>query len=81
MPKSAAAPFSAAQSLLQAFAINDRINQYMLENLPAGAWGAEPPDGKGRNVASIAAHMHNVRVMWLKATKAGESRSNSTATK
>lgn len=72
MPKPAAAPFSAAQSLLNAFAINDRINQYMLENLLAEAWRTEPPDGKGRDVASIAAHMHNVRVMWLKATKASE---------
>ena len=30
---------------------------------------AEPPGGKGREVAAIVAHMHNVRVMWLKATK------------
>jgi uncharacterized damage-inducible protein DinB len=63
----AAAPFSLPDALLNAFAINDRINRYMLENLPPEAWRAEPPGGKGRTVAAIAAHMHNVRVMWLKA--------------
>lgn len=29
-------------------------------------------DGKGRTIAAIVAHMHNVRVMWLKAVKAAE---------
>jgi len=57
-------------ALLNAFDINNRINQYMIENLPAEAWTAKPPDGKGRTVAAIVAHMHNVRVMWLKAAKA-----------
>lgn len=71
MPKSPAAPFSLPQALLTAFDTNDRINQYLIENLPAEAWRAEPPDGKGRTVAAIAAHMHNVRVMWLKAAAKG----------
>jgi uncharacterized damage-inducible protein DinB len=65
--KAAPAAFSLSQSLLIAFDTNDRINQYLLENLPAAAWRAEPPDGKGRSIAAIVAHMHNVRVMWLKA--------------
>ena len=67
MPKSTPADFSLADSLLAAFNTNDRINQYMLENLPSEAWRAEPPEGKGRTIAAIVAHMHNVRVMWLKA--------------
>ena len=66
-PKKEAIPFSAPQALLDAFGTNDRINQYMIENLPAEAWRCEPPGGKGRTIAAIAAHMHNVRVMWLKA--------------
>jgi uncharacterized damage-inducible protein DinB len=70
MLKAAAAPYSASDSLLSAFETNERINQYLLENLPAEAWRAEPPGGKGRNVAEIVSHMHNVRVMWLKAAKA-----------
>jgi uncharacterized damage-inducible protein DinB len=69
MSKKAAAPFALAEALLSAFDTNDRINQYLLDSLPAEAWRAEPPGGKGRDVAGVAAHMHNVRVMWLKATK------------
>jgi uncharacterized damage-inducible protein DinB len=69
MPKAVAAPFSPSSALLNAFAINERINQYLLDNLPSEAWRAEPAEGKGRDIAAIVAHMHNVRVMWLKAAK------------
>ena len=58
--------------LLHAFDTNNRINAYLIENLPQEAWNAKPPDGKGRTIAAIVAHMHNVRVMWLKAAKAEE---------
>lgn len=68
MPKTAPA-FSLKEALINAYDTNDRINQYMIENLPAEAWRAETPDGKGRTIAAIVAHMHNVRVMWLKAAK------------
>jgi uncharacterized damage-inducible protein DinB len=72
--KTPAEPFSARLpgALLNAFDTNNRINQYLIENLPAEAWSAKQPDGKGRTVAAIVAHMHNVRVMWLKAAKAEE---------
>ena len=53
------------QSLLESYAVNERINQYLLENLPDAAWNIAPPGGKGRTIAAIAAHMHNVRHMWL----------------
>jgi|SRR5215472_109248 len=59
-------------ALLSAFHTNDRINHYLIENLPTAAWKAKPPGDKGRTIAAIAAHMHNVRVMWLKAAKAEE---------
>jgi len=59
-------------ALLNAFDTNNRINAYLIENLPPEAWRAKPADGKGRAVAAIVAHMHNVRVMWLKATTAEE---------
>lgn len=55
-------------ALLQAFDTNHRITQYLIENLPVEAWNAKPPSG--RTIAAIVAHMHNVRVMWLKAVKA-----------
>lgn len=57
-------------ALLNSFNTNNRINQYLIDNLPPEAWTAKPADGKGRNIAAIFAHMHNVRVMWLKACKA-----------
>ncbi len=71
MPKTAPATFSLPQALLTSFDTNDRINHYMIENLPAEAWRAEPTGGKGRAIAAIVAHMHNVRVMWLKAAAKG----------
>jgi uncharacterized damage-inducible protein DinB len=69
MPQKTTAPFVLADALLAAFDTSERINHYLLESLPEAAWRAEPPNGKGRDVAAIVAHMHNVRVMWLKATK------------
>src|SRR4029434_9667340 len=65
------ARFEASSALMEAFAINDRINQFLLGNLPEKAWRADPPGGKGRTVAAIVSHMHNVRVMWLKAAAKG----------
>lgn len=77
MPKTSASrkpatPLVLADALLSAFETNDRINQYLLENLPIEAWRPDPPGDKGRNIAAVVAHMDNVRVMWLKATKAGK---------
>ena len=67
MPSKTAKPLVLADAMLAAFDTSDRINHYLIENLPAESWRAEPPNGKGRDIASIVAHMHNVRVMWLKA--------------
>jgi uncharacterized damage-inducible protein DinB len=58
-------------ALLNAFDTNDRINQYLIENVAPAAWKAKPPDGKGRTISAIVAHMHNVRVMWLKVSAKG----------
>jgi len=69
MPRKSAPPFKPSEALLSAFDTNERINQYLLENLPVLSWRANPPGGGGRTIAAIVAHVHNVRVMWLKATK------------
>jgi len=58
-------------ALLEAFNTNNRINQYLIENIAPEAWKSKPPDGKGRNISAIVAHIHNVRVMWLKASAKG----------
>lgn len=52
--------------MLTAFATNNRMNIVLIENLPDEAWRVDPPSGKGRQIAAIVAHMHNVRLMWLK---------------
>ena len=65
--KKTAEPFEPITALLAPFATNERVNQYLIENLPDEAWSATPPDGKGRDIPAIVAHMHNVRLMWLKA--------------
>ena len=69
MPANAqpAKSFDVAGALLNSYAINDRINQYLVRNLAAEVWNMEPPGGKGRSISAIFAHMHNVRLMWLKA--------------
>jgi len=69
--KPSAEPFSERLpgALLSALDTNNRINQYLIENLPVEAWNAKPADGKGRTIAAMVTHMHNVRVMWLKAGK------------
>ncbi len=61
-----ASPFDAAEALMTAFATNNRINLYLIQHLPNEAWRATPPNGKGRTIGAIAAHIHNVRLMWLK---------------
>jgi uncharacterized damage-inducible protein DinB len=52
--------------------VNEKINQTLLANLAEAAWRADPPGGTGRSIAAIFAHMHNVRLMWLKAAAKGD---------
>jgi uncharacterized damage-inducible protein DinB len=60
-------PFLIADALIGAYAANNRINVYLVRNLPEPAWRAKPAWAKGRDIASMVAHIHNVRLMWLKA--------------
>jgi uncharacterized damage-inducible protein DinB len=59
-------PFQIVEALLAAYATNNRVNEFLIRNVPDAAWRAEPPGGKGREIGAIVAHMHNVRLMWLK---------------
>ena len=54
------------EQLLESWAIHDRINHYLLAGVPEGALG-DVSASKGRTVAEQFAHIHNVRLMWLKA--------------
>ena len=53
--------------LLETWAIHDRINRYLLDAVPDEALGAllRP---KHRTVFQLFAHLHNVRLLWLKAS-------------
>jgi hypothetical protein len=46
-----------AGSIAERFDVNHRIHHYLIDNLPPAAWTAQPPDGKGRTVAAMVAHM------------------------
>jgi uncharacterized damage-inducible protein DinB len=54
-----------AQSAVRAFTANERMNQLLLDHLNPAAWTAPPP-GKVRTIATIFAHMHNVRTKWIR---------------
>ena len=67
MPSRSGVPaFDFAQEALQAYALNDRMNQLVLEHLDARAWRAKGPGHKSRTIAAIFAHVHNIRCKWLR---------------
>jgi len=63
--------FDVAHAVVRPWVINDEITRYLLNSVDRSIWRADPPDGKGRTIAAIFAHIHNVRGMWLKAAGAG----------
>ena|ERR1700733_960758 len=66
MPRPSGMPtFDFPQEILQAYALNDRMNQLLLEHLDPRAWRAKSPS-KSRTIAAIFAHVHNIRCKWLR---------------
>ena len=59
-------PQDFCQSLLETYAVNDRMNQLILERLDPRIWRAKPTGRGARTIAAIFAHMHNVRRKWLR---------------
>ena len=51
--------------LLETWQIHDRINLYVLDAVDAGSLDNHSAS-KGRSVGEQFAHLHNVRLMWLK---------------
>jgi hypothetical protein len=49
------------RELLDAFAHNGRVNEYLVSVVPDGIWRMPPPSGRGRSIAAIVAHMQSVR--------------------
>lgn len=52
-------------ALTETWQIHNRINIYLLESIDEGNL-KDISTSKGRNVGEQLAHMHNVRLMWLK---------------
>lgn len=61
------------KSMLEVWAANEAMNQWLLKHIEGRAWRAEPPGG-GRTIAAIFSHIHNGRVMWLKVWGKGRRR-------
>ena len=53
-------------ALTETWQIHNRINIYLLEAIPEENL-RDISASKGRNVGEQFAHVHNVRLMWLKA--------------
>lgn len=51
--------------LIETWAIHDRINLYLLDAVDPQSLGSHSAS-KGRSVGEQFAHLHNVRLMWLK---------------
>lgn len=54
------------EALLETWRINDRINRYLLAAIPPEVLNTSLT--KGKSVAGNFSHIHNVRLMWLKAS-------------
>jgi len=52
--------------MLETHAVSSRIDQLVLENLDTRAWRGQLSGGKGRTIAAIFTHVHNVRCKWLR---------------
>jgi len=53
--------------IVETWNIHNRINLYLLDAIPPVALN-DVSASKGRTVAEQLAHLHNVRLMWLKAS-------------
>ena len=54
------------QGLQETYAVSERMNQLVLECLDSRAWRARLPGSKGRTIAAIFTHVHNIRCKWLR---------------
>ncbi len=66
MSRATPLPTDFCQALLETYAVNDQMNQLILDRLDARAWRAKPSGRNPRTIAAIFTHMHNVRHKWLR---------------
>jgi uncharacterized damage-inducible protein DinB len=55
------------RAAVRIFAVNERMNQMLIEHLDPAAWRAKTP-GNARTIAAIFTHVHNVRTKWVRLT-------------
>ena len=53
-------------AMLETYAVNQRMNQLVLDHLDPRAWRAKTPGKRGRTIAAIFTHVHNIRRKWLR---------------
>lgn len=53
------------QDILESWRASNRINLYLLQAIEEEHLGDKPTGSRGRSIAEVYAHMHNVRLMWL----------------
>ncbi|SRR5579871_706972 len=54
------------QSLVESYAVNEQMNQMLLEHLDPRAWRAKVQGNRARTIAAIFSHVHNIRRKWLR---------------
>jgi uncharacterized damage-inducible protein DinB len=54
-------PLEVEQELLEAFEHSGRVTEYLVSVLSDAIWRTAPPDGRGRTIAAIVAHIQSVR--------------------
>jgi uncharacterized damage-inducible protein DinB len=54
------------EALVESYAVNERMNQIVLEHLDLRAWRARLAGTRGRTIADIFSHVHNIRRKWLR---------------
>jgi uncharacterized damage-inducible protein DinB len=69
-PRTTREPVNFSRALLNAWRVNERINQELLAMIAPHIWRAFPPSSRRRNIATSFAHIHNVRCMRLKMCQA-----------
>ena len=62
-------PVDLKKTILETWAIGAAANQLLLRHMNDGVWRAPLPGfSKQKSIATIFAHLHNCRLMWLKMT-------------
>jgi uncharacterized damage-inducible protein DinB len=57
---------SLGDSILGAWATNDRTTIFLVERIPDAMWNAEVPGTTRKTVRMLAAHIHNARRGWIR---------------